>query len=74
MEFIDRANEEEEQEELVKISAAALKEHAVNVSASEYSSSVFRFIAFLRVRHAMVTNILPSDRRERISTSELSCF
>ena len=64
MEFIDRANEGEEQEELVNISAAALKEHAVNVSASEYSSFVFRFIAFLRERHAIATNIHPSDRRE----------
>ena len=64
MEFIDRANEGEEQEELVYISAAALKEHAVNVSASEYSSFVFRFIAFLGERHAIATNILPSDRRE----------
>ena len=62
MEFIDRANEGEEQEEL------ALKEHAVNVSASEYSSFVFRFIAFLRERHAMATKILPSNRRERVST------
>ena len=64
MEFIDRANEEEEQEELVNISAAALKEHAVNVSASEYSSFVFHFIAFLQERHAIATNIFPSDCRE----------